>query len=101
MADEIQNIRYFIDEVIPDPGPIGILVTPVYDEENKEPRIDYNVIDMSEETRGPQLDLQKELDTEESLSETYQKECEKLEEEFTEVDLQYMEDTEYMNHEIP
>lgn len=101
MTEEIQSIRFFIDEVLIDPGPIGILVTPVYDEKNKEPRIDYNVIDMSEETRGPHLDLQRELEAGENLAETYQKECEKLEEEFPDVDIQYIEDTEYMAHEIP
>lgn len=101
MDDEIATIRYFMDEVLVYGDDIGILVTPDYSDNRQDKVIEYDVIETSEREVNPHLNIQKELEPGESLEEVYFEECERLEEEFSDAELHYVEDSESLAREMP
>lgn len=101
MTDELDTIRYFIDEVLVDAQEIGILVTPGYTDDNRETIIEYDIIETSDHPVSPHLDIRKELEAGENLEEAYFEECERLEQEFPEADIQYVDSYEQLAREMP
>lgn len=80
---------------------IGILVTPSYSDDNRETVIEYDIIETSDHPVSPHLDIRKELEAGESLEEVYFKECERLEEEFPDAEIQYVDSYEQIAREMP
>lgn len=94
MSGKVEAMERFIDQVLQEGEQIGVLLTPVYDDESCQTIIEYDLVELSGDSYGPNLRIRQEPEPGQDFESFYREQCHIVERAFPDAQVQYMEDLE-------